>query len=278
MPDHEYGLAHRATYVRCSACGSEYQQPMPGPDELASFYPPNYHSMTGGGLLLRMRHDVRARRLARLLTGDGAVLDYGCGDGGFLVHAARKLPGRRWYGYEIASRPERIELAAGAVTLVRGDLDDLLAVLPECRLITMNHVIEHLPQPLATLTRLCERLLPGGVFEGQTPAAGSLEHRLFKTRWSGYHAPRHTIVFSPDGLRRLLERAGLRDVAIEGTFNPAGLALSLASVRHGDAPGVLVRQGFGWLAWLGVAAALSPIDLLSGAPAVVDFAARKPEA
>lgn len=276
VPDHEYGLTHRARYTRCRACGSEFQAPMPDLAMLASWYPPSYHSMAGGGRLLEIRHDLRLRRFARLLDGDGALLDYGCGDGSFLVHAARKLSPRPLYGYEIADRAERIVLADGAATILRGSFADLMRELPACRLIAMNHVVEHLPDPLGVVSALAERLLPGGLFEGQTPAAGCLEQRLLGARWSGYHAPRHTVVFSPAGLRRLCERAGLVDVSVRGAFNPAGLALSLGSIAHGDRPGVIPRQGLRWLALLGLGTALAPVDLFCGAPAVVDFAARKP--
>ena len=275
VPDHEYGLAHRVRYATCADCESEYQTPMPTLGELADFYPSDYHSMQGGGFLQRLRDTLRLRRLRRLLDGEGALLDYGCGDGRFLVHAAARMRGRQLFGYEIGPRPEIRRLAGDAVTLVRGDLATLLDVLPPCRLVTMNHVIEHLPDPLAVISALAARLVPGGILDGQTPAVGSLEQLLFGTRWSGYHAPRHTLVFARDGLRRLLARAGLSDVSITGAFNPAGLALSLASLAHGDAPGVIRRRGPRWLAHLGVATLLAPFDLLSGAPAVIDFRARK---
>ncbi|MFP6665097.1 MAG: class I SAM-dependent methyltransferase [Deltaproteobacteria bacterium] len=275
VPDHEYGVAFIATYARCAHCASEFQVPMPDGATLAGFYPATYHSMQSGGLLVRLRNEMRWKRLAGLLQGDGVVLDYGCGEGQFLLHAARRTPQRRFFGYEIADKREIRHLEKGRVTIVRGSVNDLLGVLPSCALITMNHVIEHLPDPCMTIGPLTERLATGGVFEGQTPAADSLEQRIFQTRWSGYHAPRHTIVFSPDGLRALLSRLGLAEAEIRGTFNPAGLALSLASLRHGETGGTLTRSGMAWLIGLGLATGLSVIDLLSGAPAVVDFSARR---
>jgi hypothetical protein len=168
-----------------------------------------------------------------------------------------------------------IRLPGGAVTLVKGDLADLLDVLPSCRLITMNHVIEHLPDPLSVVSALIDRLEPGGFFEGQTPGADSYEHRIFGGRWSGYHAPRHTAIFSRHGLRRLLERAGFESVGIAGAFNPAGLAVSLASLPQGRSPGVIPRHGVRWLFFLGLAALLAPLDLCSGAPGILNFVARK---
>lgn len=280
VPDHEYGVPFVATYARCERCGTEAQAPMPDDATLASFYPPTYHSMRADGLLVRMRNDVRWKRLASLLDPacEGVLLDYGCGEGQFLRHVAQRDPSVRLFGYEIAGERSVATDLDGRLTIVRGSLDDLLDVLPPCALITMNHVIEHLPDPVDTVSRLAARLAPGGVFEGQTPAAGSLEHRVFGTRWSGYHAPRHTVVFSPDGLSRALTRAGLEAPSVRGTFNPAGLALSLASLRHDDRPSTLTREGGAWFFWLGLASGLSVVDRFSGAPAVVDFDARKARA
>ena len=274
VPDHEYGLSFVARYVECDACGTLFQEPMPTDAQLAGFYPADYHSMTHAGLLNQIRNGMRIRRLAKLAAGGGAFLDYGCGDGAFLVQAAIQMPRRQFWGFEIADHGETIVLAGGAVTLVRGTLSDLLAVLPSCSLITLNHVIEHLPEPFAVVKALTEKLLPGGVFEGQTPAADSLERSVFGARWSGYHAPRHTVVFSRAGLCRLLERCELSAPAVHGAFNPASLAVSLASVPHRGA-GRMNRSGLKWLCFLALGGTLGPVDLLSGRPGIMNFAARK---
>jgi hypothetical protein len=166
-----------------------------------------------------------------------------------------------------------VELQGGA-KIVKGQLSDLLEVLPRCSLITMNHVIEHLPDPLATVTALSERLADRGVFEGQTPASDSLEHAVFRLRWSGYHAPRHTVVFSRAGLRTMLQRCGFSAPRTESALNPAGIAVSLGSLPH-RGPGRIRRNGFKWLSLLGMATLLAPIDLLSGRPGIMNFVAIK---
>jgi len=276
VPDYEYGLEHVAQYAGCSACLTLFQQPMPSLRELASFYPPTYHAAVGQGWLGRLRHDLRLRRLLALGLGRGAVLDYGCGNGDFLVRAAARSPGRRYFGFEVSEQRESVTRAEGAVTIFRGDVDGLIDMLPECSLITMNHVIEHLPDPASVLARLLPRLAPGGVLEGQTPASDSLEHRVFGSRWSGFHAPRHTVVFSRAGLARMLGTCGFADVKVTTAFNPAGLAVSLASLSQAAGRGSIRRAGAAWLAWLALASVLAPIDLLSGSPAIVDFSARRP--
>ena len=159
--------------------------------------------------------------------------------------------------------------------MVQGSLEDLLEVLPRCRLITMNHVIEHLPCPVEVVSQLVTKLEPGGVFEGQTPNSDSLEHVIFRANWSGYHAPRHTVVFSRRGMSSLLLSAGLAEIRVNGAFNPAALAVSLASIFHGGASGRIPRQGPKWLGYLGMATILAPLDLFSGAPGVINFSGRK---
>ncbi len=250
---------------------------MPPAHQLAEWYPDGYHSMQGRGVLGRMRYAVRYKRLRSFLKVDGALLDYGCGDGSFLDYVAERGEQRPLVGFEIGPEKRVVERRNGQIRVIHGELSDLLDCMPVCALITMNHVIEHLTDPLAVIEGLVAGLAAGGYFEGQTPAAGCLEQRVFGHYWSGYHSPRHTVVFSPNGLRALLSRAGLVDGEIAGAFNPAGLALSIASLPHGESPGVLPRSGLRWLATLAAASALTPIDLASGSPAVIDYVARKPE-
>jgi 2-polyprenyl-3-methyl-5-hydroxy-6-metoxy-1,4-benzoquinol methylase len=279
VPDHEYDVGHVADYTRCVDCGTLFQQPMPTVNELAAYYPARYHSFTAKGLIPALKHRRRLKRLASLVqTPRAVVLDYGCGDGGFIREAAARANGWSFWGFEIADEHETIRSGDGKVTIVRGDPADLFRALPPCDLVTMNHVIEHLPNPLTILTTLNQRLRDGGVLEGQTPAADSLERRVFGSAWSGFHAPRHTVIFSRLGLTKILQRAQFVKARVTPAFNPAGIAVSLASMTHGARGGIIRREGAAWLTYLAAATALYPIDWLSGSPGIVNYAAIKASA
>lgn len=277
VPDFEYCLPDSGNYAECRSCGTLFQHPMPGLDQLAEYYPPTYHAATSHGLLSRLRHAGRLRKLSGLLDGKGAFLDYGCGNGAFLLWVARQGLDRPLFGYEISDTNSIEYLADNAVTIVRGDPAQLQSVLPPCRVISMNHVIEHLPNPIHTLKFLAAALVPGGHLIGQTPASDSLERQVFGCYWSGYHAPRHTVIFSRIGLTYYLTRAGLGNVTISTAFNPAALGVSLSAMVRGPGKGI-PRKGPSWLVWLSLATLLAPIDLLSSRGGIIDFSANKPTA
>lgn len=69
---------------------------MPAASELQAFYPPESHSQTGQGPVGRLRHLVHLQRLTSLAPGHRALLDFGCGNGAFLRHAAAEQPGREY--------------------------------------------------------------------------------------------------------------------------------------------------------------------------------------
>ena len=203
------------------------------------------------------------------------MLDYGCGNGSFLHYAAEKLPHSRFIGYEISDVREIKTYHNDRVVIIKGGFEDLLSELPKIDLISMHHVIEHLPDPFYTINALYRKLNKDGVLVGQTPAADSLEYAIFKTRWAGFHAPRHTVIFSKLGVVALLKRISFTTATSTGGFNPGGISISLASLPHGNGPGRIKRSGLKWLFYVGLAVLLYPIDLLSGKPGIMNFYGEK---
>lgn len=276
IPDHEYGLSMRAAYAQCAQCGCLSRHPMPDESALAECYPAEYHSFAHGGFIDRIKYGFRLRSiLAAAKKRSFVFLDFGCGDGSFLRYAADRLPSATFFGYEISSRVERIVERDGRIVIVRGGLSDLLQALPQTDVISLHHVIEHLPDPRFVMSALFGKLADSGCVMGQTPACDSLERRIFGRFWSGFHAPRHTVVFSRKALMQLLHGVGFSSVNITAAFNPAGIAVSLMSALHGDRPGHIRRRGFRWLAFVLCAVLLYPLDLLSGRSGVIDFSAKK---
>lgn len=136
----------------------------------------------------------------------GRLLDVGCGGGAFL----RRM---RKAGWAVAgTEPDAkaaARLAAQEGFPVYSSLEDMIQEREQqFDVIVLSHVIEHLPDPIHTLTQLRSLLSADGRLLLTTPNALSLGSRIFGSFWRGLEPPRHFNVFSPDSLRQALERAG----------------------------------------------------------------------
>lgn len=226
--------------IRCLSCGLVFLNPRPTAAALGAYYPDAYYPLdadpdpaalaVAGGLAARV-----AGQVERNGHSAPSVLDIGCGTGLFLREARER-------GWTV----EGIELSRSAVAYARerfglpvrqGALDEI--ALPDAAfdVITMWHVLEHLPDPLAALRQAARALRPGGLLLLAVPNIGSLEARLFGRRWYSLDAPRHLYHFSPETLRALLERAGLHEERTVHSAGTAGLVYSLM----GDLTGVSLK-------------------------------------
>jgi 2-polyprenyl-3-methyl-5-hydroxy-6-metoxy-1,4-benzoquinol methylase len=149
--------------------------------------------------------DRQYRHLPRRIRG-GRVLDIGFGDGGFLDNA--RAMGWRAVGTDFDpavvenARRRGFDAHQGTVENVEGPFD----------VITMNHVIEHLHDPMAVL-RDCHRLLaPGGMLWLETPSIDAAGLRRFGADWRGLEPPRHLVLFNRHSLARALRDTGFTDV------------------------------------------------------------------
>jgi 2-polyprenyl-3-methyl-5-hydroxy-6-metoxy-1,4-benzoquinol methylase len=122
--------------------------------------------------------------------------------------------------------------------------------------VAMWHVIEHLPDPFATLRAVADALVPGGVAVIAAPNPEALQLRRFGARWTPRDAPR-PLVLNP--------HAALADAA-----RAAGRALAAATTTD---PGTLGWNRFGWSETLAHSArnryAAHALRLLGRVPAAI---------
>lgn len=136
----------------------------------------------------------------------GRMLDVGCGGGAFL----QRMRAAGWN--VVGTEPDDNAAARQAPERgfpIYGSLAELIqAGEGGFDVIVLSHVIEHLPDPVHTLTTLRGLLAMGGRLVLTTPNALSLGSRIFRASWRGLEPPRHFNVFSPDSLCQILSRAG----------------------------------------------------------------------
>lgn len=207
--------------VRCRGCGLIYVSPMPDADKLAAHYQDasyfagdsqqGYRNYAEMEKALQPLFARRLRTLAGCFPQRGRLLDYGCAAGYFLQMAA--ADGWQVQGVELSA-----EMAQQAAARTGAPVVTALGELPDAPfdVITLWEVIEHLPQPVATIAALAARLRPGGMLMLSTPNTAHWQAVREPERWGGYRPPSHLTFLTPATLARIMQAGGLHGVQVSG--------------------------------------------------------------
>jgi 2-polyprenyl-3-methyl-5-hydroxy-6-metoxy-1,4-benzoquinol methylase len=103
------------------------------------------------------------------------------------------------------------------LNLITGDFQTAYFASGEFDAVTMAHVIEHVPDPIACLSKCRQLLKSGGRLVVTTPNFGSLGHQRFGQNWRGLEPPRHLHIFAPKTLAECARRADLIVVSTGST-------------------------------------------------------------
>jgi 2-polyprenyl-3-methyl-5-hydroxy-6-metoxy-1,4-benzoquinol methylase len=166
---------------------------------------------------LKIRLDREYRHLPRLPAGGGTLLDVGCGNGYFL-HIARTCG---WHVVGVDPDPKAVANGLGqGLDVIQGGIEYFDGKDDFFDVITLNHVIEHVHEPVAVLNA-CHRLLkPGGQLWLETPNINSLGHRHYMKDWRGLETPRHLVMFNQSSLTKALTEAGFSGIKIQSRPSP----------------------------------------------------------
>lgn len=217
--------------VECGGCGLIRQWPPLAQDRAATIYGNIYPAEPAGAesrpaprrkparSLLHLRDEVVSRHAAR----PGRILDIGCSYGELIASFA----GTGW-------RTTGIDLCAPAVEEAkRRGLDcrvsSVEAFQPEAPLdaITMSHVLEHVPDPIAVLNRIKTWLAPGGTLHVRVPNVDAAPIRRRGLVFVGELKPyEHLFYYSASTMPRLFAAAGLQCEVTTGEDFPLGAVIN----------------------------------------------------
>lgn len=214
----------------CSACGLQFQHPMPSAQTLEEYYGADYYSGKADFAYQDERDKFKfysyvwQARLKKIMkyvktAGNGRnFLDIGCSFGGLLSNA-ENLGFKAW-GVEISdysrayaqkSFPGRIFKTMEETAFKPGFFDA----------VSMIEVIEHLDRPLNILSECFRILKPGGVLVLQT---ADMAGRQAVKAGAAYHyyLPGHLYYFSASNLKAMLKKAGFSRIIV---FRPVDFGL-----------------------------------------------------
>ena len=140
----------------------------------------------------------------------GRLLEIGCGNGQRLA----LFQSRGWIveGQEVDQKAAGQVYNRFGIKVYLGKLEDLDLKETTYDAIIMNHVIEHVHDPVGLLKESRRLLKPGGLLVAITPNIESRGHQIFRSCWYGLDPPRHLRLYSVNTLRKLAQHAGFIEV------------------------------------------------------------------
>jgi 2-polyprenyl-3-methyl-5-hydroxy-6-metoxy-1,4-benzoquinol methylase len=184
--------------------------PQPNQDVLGSYYDEESyisHSDSKKGIIPFLYYKIKRiaiRKKIRLIKGllgrTGTLLDIGTGTGDFIFSA--KEQGWNVSGIEPNVKAREQALKKGLD--IEESLDNHRS--KKVDVITLWHVLEHVPDLKGTINRVESMLKPGGILIIAVPNFRSFDAKHYKQYWAAYDVPRHLWHFSRESMKKLFSK------------------------------------------------------------------------
>lgn len=175
---------------------------------------------------MKKKLDREYRYLPELPKDRGVLLDVGCGDGSFLKLA-------QTCGWEVVGIDPDSSAVGNArkhgLVVYQGTIEYFDGQTGIFDVITLNHVIEHLHEPIKVLNSCYNLLKPGGLLWMETPNINSTSLKSFGSNWRGLEPPRHLVIFNRQSLVYAIKSVGFSNFTIQSANPQSALSLAKAS-------------------------------------------------
>jgi len=269
LVDRLFGAPGEWTLRQCSneTCGFVWLDPIPLEEDIGLAYRSYYtHKQEG---ILGSKYQLINRMLWGVLSkitgvnkeqraiykrylsdvAPGVLLDVGCGSGEYMK--IMKQSGWMVEGVEVDPIACRFAREVNKLLVHQGVLEEVAFQEASFDAIVMNHVLEHVHDPIRLLKECYRLVKPGGRVIVITPNITSWGHSKFKHHWRGLEPPRHIHIFSPATIKSSATLAGFQSMEVRTTSANAGVifeaSMKLRTLESKEGSSKIHRFFTGWL-------------------------------
>ena len=205
--------------VSCNQCGFLFTNPRPRTEELDQYYESEEyvsHANSSNSIVNSIYKVARnftlnwKYKLISKVPVNKTIMDYGCGTGEFLNYC-------KTHGWEIEGVEPNSKARTQATALNQQAISESLTALnntTQFEVITLWHVLEHIPDLNETFTQLKNMLAEQGFMLIAVPNCNSYDAQLFKTDWAAYDLPRHLYHFTQNSMLSMMKNHGMEIVEV----------------------------------------------------------------
>lgn len=184
---------------------------LPVPSDLNSYYQSNNyisHTDSSKNLTEKIYQLIKKYMLGKKInwiekfSEKGSILDFGAGTGEFILQA--KNSGWKVNGVEPNKQARDLAILKGIE--IKEDISQFKKASFD--VITMWHVLEHIPNLEEKINEIKSLLIPGGILIIAVPNYKSYDAEYYKEFWAAYDVPRHLWHFSQPGIKNLMRDFG----------------------------------------------------------------------
>lgn len=203
--------------IKCSKCGFRFLANPPSQQHASRYYETEEyieHSDSSKGIINKIYHFARQwmfrykYHILKKLAKDQRILDFGTGTGYFLNFMQAK--GFSTTGVEISEKARNFGIEQFNLD-IRPPEDIYKPNFPgNFGYISFWHVLEHIYDPVATLTKVKSLMSDDGALIIALPNHRCLDEKYYQEYWAAYDVPRHLWHWDKKSFKLFAEKVGFR--------------------------------------------------------------------
>jgi 2-polyprenyl-3-methyl-5-hydroxy-6-metoxy-1,4-benzoquinol methylase len=209
----DHSISHETfKLIQCTGCGLIATSPRPDEDTLGDYYKSEKyisHSGTSKGFVNALYLQARnyalgwKHQIINKLYDKKTILDFGCGTGEFLQHVQQK-------GWTVSGmEPSDMARAKAEKLIGKPIFTSEEAITGQHAIVSLWHVLEHIPNPDQTITKLKSAMSESAALIIAVPNCPSHDASYYGEYWAGYDVPRHLWHFNRKAMVLFLRKHGL---------------------------------------------------------------------